>query len=167
MAGPQRMKAETLSQDEGKLMCSTLGCIDPAVVVLPVNDSVVQPRSEIQQPQTYYVLATRALAFLPFATRLRKWLYWQDTNLEYQAEVRLCMRCVRSLATALPPGKRLGGARLRYPEIAPKVAAAEFIPGTPEYDKLTELSNAMSAAEGAEAIRSLIRSGLLLEQRDV
>jgi hypothetical protein len=52
-------------------------------------------------------------------------------------EMRLCRRCVRTLASALPPGMRLPKVPLRYEGVDkyeyPEGRPAEDIPGTPEY----------------------------------
>lgn len=120
MGGLYRLKPTVISEIRQKrYTCTTKGCPDPAVVVVPLNLHVNQPLDPNK----------------------RNWWEAEDDSTTGATrpdgepmEMRLCRRCIRTLATALPPGSRLPGAVLRYPEIAPLTAAPQDIVGTPEYD---------------------------------
>lgn len=136
MGGLQRLKPTVIPENaRRRYTCTTLGCPDDAVLILPLNTN-----------------AERALANPRYGSYGAYNAAEPGTRLDGgKAEVRLCRKCVRTLATALPAGMRLPGARLRYPELGgTNTAAAEEIAGTPEYDE----------AQRATRTRPLTNGGL-------
>lgn len=123
MGGLQRLNPFVIPQkDRRSFSCTTVGCPDQAVIILPLNLHVHHRYEEVVNRGQYTPL----------------WVM-RDAGVEAKTlqgnviEMRLCFRCIRTLATALPPGMRLEGARLRYPEIAPLVMSADEILDSPEF----------------------------------
>lgn len=119
MGGLMRLRPQTIVETRrNSYTCTTKGCPEPAVLILPLNENALH--------------AYEATGYNRQDWRQR-WTTEQGLVVGQGIEMRLCRKCIRTLATALPVGMRLAGARLRYPEIAPDVRAAEDIPGTIEW----------------------------------
>lgn len=122
MGGYARVGARTIPvEQQRRFTCTTKGCPDAAAVILPQNENVLAP------------LAETGTWSSPLDERVQPSLSTRTSMTGQPAETRLCRRCVRTLLTGLPPGQRLLGVELRYPEVTPSAYAAEEIVGSPEY----------------------------------
>lgn len=117
MGGLERLAPTVVPESERvRFTCTTLGCPDAAVVILPLNRHIQEPRAEENTWSDGY------LSGVPYLTK-RGAPQGERRGLE----MRLCYRCIRTLATALPRGMRLPGALLRYANFAPEVLSTEEV----------------------------------------
>jgi hypothetical protein len=151
MAGLGRLTPLPIPEAEQQdYTCTTLGCPDPAVMRVPMNMTTLHPYGE--GGQVGRMLQAGDEAPIPFGGD------------EDRLEMRLCRRCVRTLATALPPGKRLAGAVLRYPEVAPESRAVGGFAEASEEDWLAEMRRLKGAGETkARRLKDLTKEAEVVE----
>lgn len=120
MAGFQRMRPTLIPASERRpYTCTTRACPDEAIMRVPLNVHIAH---DWDLHTLLPMLDSMTPASLPGKDRA------------ILIEMRLCRKCIRGMASALPAGMRLEGAVLRYSECDPDELAPEDIPGTPEAD---------------------------------